>query len=161
MKKQIIFFILWDAVFFTFLYLTCRIESSVLGGYYKMNHPHLAFYIPVILRIAAGAFLCWLALAAMKYESSIKSAVLEFVIIGGPAFYLATYVISYFFIPAALPEYLRFIRPHWIMMDRNMITITLGSILFGYELLIFIVRMVSLRKRSKTSEPKEENKSAI
>jgi uncharacterized membrane protein YedE/YeeE len=157
MKKRIIFFILWDVVFIIFLYLTCRVENAVLDGYYRMNNPYPAFFVLVVLRIAAGALICWLALVSMKYEISIKSAVLEFVIIGGLAFYLATFVISYFFIPVVLPEYLRFLRPSWIMMDRNMVTITLGAVLFGYELLMFIYRMVSFRKKSKLSEPKQES----
>lgn len=151
MKKKIIFYIIWDLVFYASIYAMCSIENVVYGAYYKMEHPHLVFFIPEIMRIIVGALICWLALVTLKYKATVKLAVAEFVIVGGLAFYLATFVIFYFLVPIMADSYLSFLRPHWILYDRNLTAITTGCVLFGYELVMFVYRMIICRKQKPGS----------
>ena len=120
-----------------------------------MEHMKLVFIAPVVLWIAAGALICWLVLVTVKQEVAVKSAVAEFVIVGGLGLYLAMSLIFYFFIPAVTGMHLQ-LSPRWLPFDRNLITITLGGILFGYELLMFITRIVSCRKKTILLESKQE-----
>jgi hypothetical protein len=146
MKKQIIFLIGWDAAFYIFLYMMSGIDNVAEKAYYRMGNPYLSFYVPMILQVAVGALIGWLVLVTAKHERTVKSAVLEFIIVGGLAFYLATTHIFYFLLPVITS-----FRPGlgWILMDRNLTAITMGSVLFGYELLMFIVRMIRFRKNKK------------
>ena len=146
MKKQIIFLIAWDAAFYIFLYMMSGVDNIADKAYYRMGNPYLFFFIPVISRVAVGALIGWLVLTTAKHEKTVKSAVLEFIFVGGLAFYLATPHIFYFLLPVITS-----FRPGlgWILMDRNLIAITMGSVLFGYELLMFIVRMARCRKNKK------------
>jgi heme/copper-type cytochrome/quinol oxidase subunit 1 len=157
MRRKIIFYIAWDVVFYVFIYAMSSIENVVFNGYYKMEHPHLVFFIPVIMRTLVGGLICWLALITLKYKATVKSAVAEFVIVGGLAFYFTTFVIFYFLVPITPGSYLSFLRPQWMLFDRNLTAITIGSVLFGYELLVFLVRLVSCRKKAKQSDSEPEN----
>lgn len=150
MKKRIAFYIVWDVIFYFFIYSVCSIEKTLSDGYFRMTleHVSIVFIIPVFLWIAAGFLLCWLVLVTMKHEVTVKSAVAEFVIVGGLGLYLAMSLIFYFFIPAVSGINLQ-LSPRWLPLDRQMITITLGGILFGYELLIFITRIVISTKLRK------------
>lgn len=154
MKKRIAFYIVWDVIFYFFVYLVCNIENTLHDGYFRMEleHMSLVFIVPVFLWIAAGTLICWLVLVTVKQEVNVKSAAVEFVIVGGLGLYLAMSLIFYIFIPSVTGLNLQ-LSPRWLPFDRNLITITLGGILFGYEILMFIVRIVSCRKKVKLSEP--------
>jgi len=144
MKRQVIFLIVWDAAFYIFLYIMSGVDNVADKAYYRMGNPYLFFLVPVISRVAVGALIGWLVLVTAKHEKTVKSVVLEFIFVGGLAFYLATPHIFYFLLPVITS-----FRPGlgWILMDRNLTAITMGSILFGYELLIFIVRVIQCRRK--------------
>lgn len=133
---------------YVFLNASCNLEVKIFDAYYKMENPYLIFFGPVFLRIAAGALICWLIIVTLKQEVTVRSAVAEFVIVGGFGLYLAAGLIIYFFIPAHITgTYPLYIWPHWLPLDEHMITMTIGGVLFGYELVTFIVRMVGLGKK--------------
>ena len=154
MKKQIIFLIAWDAAFYFFLYMMSGVDNVVDKAYYRMGDPYLFFFVPVISRVAVGALIGWLVLATVKHEKTVISAMLELIFVGGLAFYLATPHIFYFLLPVITS-----FRPGlgWILMDRNLTAITMGSVLFGYELLVFIVRMIRCRKKENPNQQSNSN----
>ncbi len=154
MKKKIIFYIAWDAVLYVFMNAICNIEVKIFDAYFRMENPYLIFFVPVILRIAAGALICWLIIVTMKQEVTVKSAVAEFVLIGGFGLYLAAGLIIYFLIPIHVTgTYPLHIWPRWLPLDEHMITITIGGILFGYELVMFIYRIIICKRLSQKQKP--------
>lgn len=145
MKKQITFLIIWDVVFYIFLFVFSSINNLAQHSYYRAENPFLFIIISSIMWVLAGILICWLVLVTGKYECTRKTAALEFIIVGGFAFYFASFFIAYFMLPSLIDGFRPI--PRWILLDRNTTAVTLGGILFGYELLMFIVRMLKCGRK--------------
>ena len=145
MRKQVIFYIVWDVVFCLLLFAICNMNQGIQKAYFRMEHMYATPVFLTVSRMMVGALICWLVFVTWKYERTRKSAVEEFVLVGVPSFYLASIFFLYFS-PVFVNMGLLRLVPRWMLYDTT--AITLGSILFGYELCIFVVRMVKCGKKA-------------
>jgi hypothetical protein len=100
-----------------------------------------------IMPILMGCLIAWLASVSSKYQATRKSALLELMIIGLPAFYLASASIMYFIIPGILNGV--YIPVAFWMMRGN--SYLIGQLILGYELFVFTARMIRIH-RGKSQE---------
>lgn len=155
MKKQIAFYICWDLIFIVFLRLfnACGVWMT---NYYKQNYTSETInFIPSILMdfgllAVSGAFVSLLVYISFQFKFTPKLALIELIIIGITSLYLANIMLIPYLIIAIngasafehLPSWL-----YWLHYSRSTPTyITIGGLLFGYELIIFIIRMVKYMK---------------
>ena len=147
MKKQAVFFILWDVIFILFVYI-----YSISGQWIKeyiartMSIYPRMWLIPIMPTLM-GCLIAWLAFVSSKYQATRKSALLELIIIGLPAFYLAFAPIMYFIVPGILNGVYIFV-PFWMMRGNSYI---IGQLILGYELFVFTARMIRIH-RGKSQE---------
>ena len=153
MKKQAIFCILWDVIFIVFAYI-----YSLTGQWIKvyvartMSITSRMWLLP-IMPILMGGLIAWLAFASNKYHTTRKSALLELMIIGLPALYLASAPFLFFIIPGILNG-VYFSVPFWMMRGNSYI---LGQMVLGYELFIFIARMICIQRNKNSADIAESN----
>jgi len=151
MKKQISFYILWDVLFTVFLYAYCNINSWAKHSYYKGANVYLVILMLIILSVMIGIFISWLGFISNQYQFTKKLAVLELVIIGGLALYLTTTLLLPTFIMhltgGSIPKFAAI----WWSYDNTPTVI--GSLLLGYELFIFIIRMIKFKQIQTPAEP--------
>lgn len=148
MKKQAIFFILWDVLFFVLLYVLSNAETFIQRSVARSMEYRFSFaMVPTILPMVAGGFIGWLVFVTWKFKRVRKIAVLEFVLVGGFALYLCSIFFLYYmpvFVDSGLPRLI----PMWILYNPKA-PMTLGGVLFGYELCVFIIRMIQCGKKEK------------
>ncbi|MDD4564057.1 MAG: hypothetical protein PHE79_01010 [Eubacteriales bacterium] len=150
MRKQVIFYIVWDVLLYLMLFAICNIGNWMQKAYFRMEYSFAAGPLFLIVSwMTVGALIGWLVFVTSKYEHTRKSAVLEFVVVGGFSLYLASIFFLYFS-PVFVNMGLLNLVPRWMLLDKT--TIILGSILFGYELCIFIIRMVKCRKNAEPTD---------
>ncbi|MBN7772187.1 hypothetical protein [Clostridium aminobutyricum] len=154
MKKKICFYIGWDVLIILLLYAYYSVDLWIRQ--YRMRTfdiPSVIIVKPIFLMII-GAFLALLVWISSRYQFTRKLAVLEFILIGVPAFYLATIIemsyLIYFLIGVNIPLY---IPSFWLVAAPALSMIE--SIIFGYELFMFINRMVKLRYKSSIPDEKQ------
>ena len=150
MKKQIIFYIIWDVLFIIFVYAYSILSRSVEHSFYRWA-TQLFFLAQIILPLIIGIFFSCLVLVSTRYDFTLKLAVIELVFVGGLSLYLATTLVLPAFISnmtgGSAPRFLTL----WWMTDIT-VPMTVGSILLGYELVMFIARMNRCRKVNQTDE---------
>lgn len=147
MKKQLIFYIGWDAIFVLILYINTLIDSTAREAYHRFE-PNTVFLLwgDVGLLMIMGAWISLLMFRGRKFELTKKSAFCEFILVGVPAFYLATYVV----LPLSLARIVKLQSIHYpyffFEFLNNNLPITAGAILLGYEIFIFITRMINIKR---------------
>ncbi len=146
MKKQITFYIAWEALFWISLYglVTGSYMLKVYAGRTMNSFP--ALWANVGFLVLFGGVLCLLVFVSGKFRHTIKSAIMEFVLIGIPALYIATAFLFTGLLYRAGIESIRIFTP-WLY--RTELPIYIGSILFGYELFLLIARIIQLRRAAK------------
>ena len=154
MKKQLAFYVVWDLVFYLSLFMLVHYRNWAQRAYFKWNdYNYLWIWLgSIVVMMIVGVLICWLVFVTSQYEYTRRTAALEFAIVGGFAFYLATWLFLYFMIPNLFDGYIPHMKLGWLSLDENSIVMTLGSILFGYELCIFIIRMFKLSNKEKLIE---------
>ena len=131
MKKQILICFLWDVLFWVYIYGVAKI--SLMLKYYsgRTMNTYPTLWAHIFLLLLCGGLILLLVYVSNKYQGTVKSAALEFLIIGIPAFYMATA----FLFPTLLFivgfENLRYPVLRWMIQATVM---DISSILFGYEL---------------------------
>lgn len=155
MRKQIRFYILWDVSFTVFLYVYCNINSWLEYSYYREGNIYLFILITIVFPFAIGGLISWLVFISSKFQFDRKSAVLELVIIGGLGLYLATTLIFPVLVAPITGGSIPRVFKIWQFYGNTPNII--GSILLGYELLIFIIRMVKLKQVQNLSHLQETN----
>lgn len=150
MKKQVVFYLIWDVLFTIFLYGDCVLSKWAEHSYHRFEHIYLAIFTPTILSILIGGFFCVLIYISSQYKLTRKSAILELLIVGGLALYLSTMLffpnVIFFITGGTVP---RFFTLWWTHIETP---ITVGSILLGYELFLFAIRMVKCKKIKNSLE---------
>jgi len=145
MKKKIAFYIGWDILLTIFIYIR-YVLVVWMKDYTDRTFNFLpAIWVPSIFMILAGAIIAILVVVSNNYKLTMESTIIELVVVGGFAFYLATisilpYLIIFISGAQGLPNY----TPMWLYYDS--LTAELGFIILGYELSILPVRIVKLKK---------------
>lgn len=146
MKKQIIFYVAWEVLFWVALYglVTGSYMMKVYVGRTMNSFPVL--WANIGLLVLLGGVLCLLVFVSGRFQHTIRSAVAEFVLIGIPALYIATaFLIVGLFYGMGVAN-IHMTVP-WLY--RTELPMEIGSILFGYELFLLIARILQLRKAAK------------
>ena len=143
MRKQIAFYILWDAFFLALLLGYCKISTWAQKAYFMYDGPqHL--YLIIFYPILFGAALALLSFINRRFLFTEKLAILELIIVGGLGLYLSTTLVLPPLIGAlfgsSLPPFLTF----WFYYGTTPNII--GSILLGYALFRFISSMAKREK---------------
>lgn len=148
MKKQIALYIGWDAAFILLIYVYSIINHQLKDYVEKTLNVYPSVWVPFGFFILMGGLITCLLQLEKHNQHSRKSAVLELLIIGIPAFYLATmYIISMIFSEAGIS--IHAYVPYWLWYSST--PMVMGGILFGYELFLFAVRMVRLKRSLRTN----------
>jgi len=162
MKKQIAFYIGWDVIFIVFLRFYDYKEIWELN-YIRKNYTNaytINFLSGILMELGLlfmiGVIICLLVYISFQFKFTRKLAILEFVIIGITSFQLATLmVISYLGHINVLEHFPENLPPwsYWLYYSSSTQTyVTIGSILFGYELIIFIIRMIKCKQIKNPTE---------
>lgn len=151
MKKQIAFYVGWDVVFIFVLYANFTIGLWAKEYIERTTNILALIWTQPILPILIGFVIAWLIFITNQYDFTKKLAILELIIIGIPTFYIATGPIIYYAIPH-IPMFRGFYPdvPFWIANGGNINF--LSAILLGYEILIFILRIIKIKKMKNPSE---------
>jgi len=140
MKKQIAFYIGWDLTFAMFLYIYSRAEVWTRMYTQRTFDFSPIIFVPYWLMILAGGLIFGLALVTGKIQFTRRLAVIEFIIIGIPSFYLATIItIPYFVASVIVHGNVQYYMPQWLIQSST--PMIFGSIIFGYEMFAFIFRV--------------------
>lgn len=144
MKKQIAFYFGWDIVFILFIYAYSSINRVIKDYTAKTLDVYPAIWIPIVLIILAGTIFAALVYISHKFKYTKKLSIYEFLIIGIPTFYIATAVaiptlVSSLTVVGNIP----YPTPTWLLLSSTPMII--GCIIFGYQLFMFIVRMIKFR----------------
>ncbi|MBN7772306.1 hypothetical protein [Clostridium aminobutyricum] len=147
MKKRICLYIGCDVLIFCILYLYYFLSLEIKQ--YRLETLELSplvFVMPFLI-ILIGAIFALLVWISSQYEFTTKQTVLEFILVGIPAFYFATFQEilygMYFFINVSLPVY----KPNlWLMTTQ--IPSAIGGVVFGYELFMLIRRQIKYNRKS-------------
>lgn len=151
MKKQIAFYIGWDVVFTIFLYVYSSINIWMRNYTERTADVYPALWVQISLLVLAGGVISGLVLVSSEFQHTRKLAILEFIIIGIPAFYLATIIAMPYLVLSIMGyESMQYYTPLWL--SRSSIPMIVGSIILGYELFVFIIRMFKCKKIKNTSE---------
>lgn len=142
MKKKILFYLIWDVLLFLSMYL-----------YYVFTILRNAHYAPTVFNNLwpnwAASFIVGLVFALLifvsaKFKMTKKTAITELVLVGLFAFYIAGGLALPYMIEALAK--LSTLSPAWLMSKFVPASI-IGSILMGYEIFIFILRMSKIKRK--------------
>ncbi|MDD4564522.1 MAG: hypothetical protein PHE79_03485 [Eubacteriales bacterium] len=152
MKKRIIFYIGWDIVFIAYIYVYSLIGIRMREYTNKTWDFTSSLWLQAVLLIILGGIIGWLVFVSSRYQFTIKLAFLELAMIGIPAFYLAT-ILSMPCLICFIMGYqeIQYYTP-WILIH-SQIPVIIGSIVFGYELFSFIIRVVKCKQMKNPSDP--------
>ena len=150
MSKRIFVYIGLDVLVALLIYAYMAIEFWI-HAYKKVNlSVSPVILVRPILLIIIGISFALLVLISNAFQVNRKQAILEFIIIGIPAFYLATIVemsyVVYFILRLNIPLY----APANSWLFTTSVPTAIGSIFFGYELFMLIIRIVRC-KRTKNN----------
>lgn len=144
MKKQVWFYVLWDFLFTVYLYVYCTIYSRTEHSYYRGTNFYQVIMIPAALPIVLGVLISLLVYISNQYQFTKKLAVLELVLVGGLALYLTTALLFPAFLSiltgGSIPKFFAI----WLSYGNTPVII--GSLLLGYELFAFIIRIIRLNQ---------------
>lgn len=151
MKKQIGYYVFWDVLFTVLLYAYCKICLLFRQSYFRGDNMYLSILISIFLLILIGSCIALLVFFDSKYQFSIKMAFSELIIIGGLALYLSTASVYPILVQnitggVIIPHF----PPVWIFY--NSAPMIIGSVLLGYELFIFIIRIYKFKQTKNLSE---------
>ena len=152
MKRKISFYIAWDILFLLSLYVFYRgsiwIEDLVMRSLCLFD---CTLIVMILLSMLIGAVFSVLIIVSNRFEMTKKIAVAEFLIVGLPAFYISSFVYISFLVMRILHMQTAHIHtPIWLVHDNTPIII--GSMLFAYELIVFIVRLVRIKKQKNQNK---------
>ncbi len=161
-KKPLVFYIGWDVIFIVSLKIY-DLRDIYLISYIKENYAGKTIYdlsiLPILhvilielgVLIIIGALIALLVYIGFQFKSTWKSALLELAAIGIPSFCLATLTLVRHLVPYAnWYSYWQYC-PKWLYYSSSTQTyVTIGGILLGYELLLFIFRIVKCAKKADT-----------
>lgn len=137
MIKRIALYLSWDILILIFTSSYSSVHTWIKIKYIReSSNFYLILGIQPILLILAGGIIAGFIYMSNQYQFTRKQALLELMLIGGPALYLATIIITYFLMPY---------HPHMYFFT-NAASMTAGSIIFGYELFIFTARVIKCKK---------------
>jgi hypothetical protein len=147
MKKQIAFYVVWDLFIFMFFY---AFSGAIYAAKLHMGRTMESF--PVISISLCGLILCGAMIALYVFISgrfplTVRSSILEFVLVGVPALYLGTGYFIPFLLTGIGFENVRLYLPMFLYRDG--IPMYVGCILFGYELFTLVMRLIRIRKAPK------------
>ena len=145
MKKQAIYLILWDIIFILFVYIESITGQWIKEYVVRTMSINARMWLMPIMPILMGCLIACLAFVSSKYQTTRKSALLELIIIGLPAFYLASAPIMYFIVPGILNGVYISV-PFWMMRGNSYI---IGQLVLGYELFVFTARMIRVKSSSR------------
>ena len=149
MKRTISFYIAWDILFLLSLYIFYRgsiwIKDLAMRSFCLFD---CVLPVLIILSMIIGAVFSVLIIVSSRFEMTKKIAVAEFLLVGLPAFYISSFLyISFLLMRLLHMKTMPILTPIWLVHDNTPIII--GSMLFAYELIVFITRLVRIKK-SKT-----------
>lgn len=138
MKKQIAFYIGWDIVFIGSMYVFSKCDRILeLAARKNMEIGGSLWFSPGWM-IVTGGIISILVIWGNKYRKNIKSAILELVIIGLPAVYIATIMPISYSLASLSPGGVSYYIPSWLLMSTTPMLV--AGILLGYEIFIFLAR---------------------
>ena len=143
MKKQIYFYISWVALFTVFLFSYCNAKTGLDNLYFKGGNVYPILLLQIVLPLIVGGFIFWLVIISTRYPLTKQRAVLELVIVGGSSFCFSTSLLFAAFATRLMGAAVPAILSIW---SSNNIAPTIGSVLLGYELCIFLFRMSKIKK---------------
>lgn len=147
MKKQIGFYVLWDVLFIIYLYGNAQISYSLKLYAARTMNSYPTLWVHIFLMMIFGGVIFLLFYVSSKFQRTVKSAVTEFLIIGIPALYMATAYLIPMLLSFVGVDHFRVYTPMWMIYDLRVMD--LSSILFGYELFLFITRLIQIRRLEK------------
>ncbi len=147
MKKKIGFYIVWDIMFLLSLYVFYRgsvwIKDLAMKSFCLFD---CVLPVLIILSMLIGAVFSVLIIVSNRFEMTKKIAVAEFLLVGLPAFYISSFLyISFLLMRLLHMQTMPILTPIWLVYDNTPIII--GSMLFAYELIIFITRLVRIKRQ--------------
>lgn len=140
MKKQIAFYIGWDIVFIGQMYIYSKLNIMLRSIAKRSMELNGSLWFQVGWLIIVGGLISILAYKGSKYQVDKKSAALELAIIGIPATYMSMSIAIPYSLATLLEGNLSFRIPFWIVSSTTPMMI--GSILLGYEIFVFLTRIV-------------------
>lgn len=145
MKKKTSFYIGWIIGFVILQYLYNKIYLWAREEYYHFSINVDPFLWGMLLaQIFIGIYIACFLFVTSRYEYTRKLALIEFLIIGIPSFYLAGALAIQFGL-GSLFHLERLLCPMWLMNSEQMVRST-SSILLGYEIFMLIIRMIKSKK---------------
>ncbi|MEA4986551.1 MAG: hypothetical protein VB095_00605 [Anaerovorax sp.] len=158
MKKQTLFYIGWDTIFLFMIFLSVFYEKYCKKSFLRYQYPIiLQFWIISVFFVIVGIWISVLMFKGNKFNVNKKTAVLEGILVGIPAFCLATCMVLPFSLMEISWNSFPF-PPFYSYLISTKVPMQLGGILFGYEIFIFIARMIDIRRTKKEKEPNKITK---
>lgn len=140
MKKQILFYCIWDIVFLIYMLIFNKINAWIQEFIIKSPGIYPLLLLQLVSQIVVGGFLFWLMHESNKFQHNKKYAVMELLIIGGLGLYLSAVLI----ISAAVLNITGGNAPIILSVwGQNNNASIAGGIVLGYELCTFISRINS------------------
>ncbi len=141
MRKRFIFCIGWDIFIVLMLYFYNTL-AVWLKTYKIENFSTYPFVVakPLLLILIGVAFGV-LVFSGKDEKLTGKQAILEFVMIGIPAFYFTTILEMSYFIYFVLKWNITIYSPTNSWLYFNSVPSAVGGVIFGYELLALIIRL--------------------
>ena len=90
MKKQIMFYILWDVLFFAFLCGFGKISSMLKLYVGRTMNAFPSFFVSLGLLMLLGGIFFLLVTVSSGFQRTAQTAAAEFLLVGLPALYIAT-----------------------------------------------------------------------
>lgn len=149
MRNQIIFYIIWDALFLAILIGYFEISTWAQKAYFKFQNPEQIYFF-IFYPIFIGGMIALLSHISNKFSYSKKLALMELIFVGGLGLFLATTLLLPTLISSLVGSSLPFLFKFWILYGTTPNII--GSLLLGYVLFRFFSRMVSNSKIASKSE---------
>lgn len=151
MKRQIAFYIGWDVVFIGSMYVFSKCGRMLELAARKQMEVGASLWFPVVWMIVTGGLIGVLVIWGSKYQKNIKSAILELVITGLPAVYIAGILPFSYSLASLSPDGgVSYYIPFWLLMSTT--PMLAAGILLGYEIFIFAVRLFTKPHRLRPSE---------
>lgn len=139
MKKQITFYIGWDIVFIGQMYINSKLSILIRNIARSSFETYRLLWFEIGWMMVVGALIGILAWIGNKYQVNKKTAIIELVMIGIPAAYMAAVLALAVSFAMLLGQDISFHIPFW--MNSSTTPMMAGSILFGYEVFVFIKRV--------------------
>lgn len=158
MKKQTLFYIGWDTIFVFMIFLSVFYEKRYKEFFLRYHQDIiLHMWISFVFIVIVGIWISVLMFIGNKFDLNKKTAILEGILVGIPAFCLATCMVLPFSLMKVM-DWHSFPPPlFYYDLISAKVPVLLGGILFGYEIFIFVIRMMQIQK---TKKEKEANKIA-